>query len=120
VGAVLGCDAEAVPLEKGFFDLGMDSLLAMDLRARLEAALDDTLPPTLTFDHPTTERLAAHLAERIGGETSVTVAALEPAAPTSAALTLPAPDQDTLSEVEGLTEEELEALIDGEVDSLLK
>ena len=115
VGAVLGCDAEAVPLDKGFFDLGMDSLLAMDLRARLEAALDDTLPPTLTFDYPTTERLAGHLAARLGGEASTAVAAPEPAASEPVA-----PEQATLPEVERRSEAELEALIDREVASLLK
>ncbi len=110
VAAVLGCDPDAVPLERGFFDLGMDSLLAMDLRARLEAALDDTLPPTLTFDHPTTARLAAHLAHRFGAGEPVTV---DTSGPTD-------PARDTLTEVERLSPVELEALIDREVDSLLK
>ena len=48
---------------KGFFDMGMDSLMALDLKKRLEAALGRSLPATLAFESPTIETLAARLVE---------------------------------------------------------
>jgi acyl carrier protein len=46
-----------------FRDLGLDSLLAIEAKDRLERALGRTLPATLLFDHPDVERLVAHLLE---------------------------------------------------------
>ena len=52
----------------GFFDLGMDSLMAVELRNRLNRALAGvcTVSSTVVFDHPNTERLARHLAGELG------------------------------------------------------
>ena len=51
----------------GFFDLGMDSLMAVELRNRLNRALAGTYtaPNTLVFDYPDIETLAAHLADEL-------------------------------------------------------
>jgi acyl carrier protein len=53
----------AAPIDatRGFFDLGMDSLMALDLRHRLEARLGVGLTSGLTFDHPNPAELAAFL-----------------------------------------------------------
>ncbi len=52
----------------GFFDLGMDSLMAVELRNRLNRAFSDTYsaPNTLVFDYPTIADLARHLATVLG------------------------------------------------------
>ena len=52
----------------GFFDLGMDSLMAVELRNRLNRALAGsyTAPNTLVFDYPDINSLAAHLVDEIG------------------------------------------------------
>ena len=58
VAAVLGhVSAEDLDPERGFADLGMDSLTAVELRRRLGAQLGAELPVTVAFDHPSVERL---------------------------------------------------------------
>ena len=48
-------------LQAGLPDIGMDSLMAVELRNRLEASLKCALPATLAFEYPTIEALADHL-----------------------------------------------------------
>jgi len=65
VTAVLGEDPERVDRDSGFFELGMDSIMSVQLAKRLGAALDRRLPATVTFEHSTVARLAAHLAATV-------------------------------------------------------
>ena len=55
--------------EVGFLDLGMDSLMAVELRNRLNHALAGRYraPNTVVFDHPNPSRLASHLAAELSG-----------------------------------------------------
>lgn len=66
VQAVLRLPSAPAPTV-GFFDLGMDSLMAVELRNRLNRALSDvyTAPNTLVFDYPDIATLATHLAEEL-------------------------------------------------------
>lgn len=48
--------------QQGFFQLGMDSLMAVELRARLQTQLGVSLPATVAFDYSTIEALAGFLA----------------------------------------------------------
>jgi len=66
VAAVLGiADARQIGPRQRLFELGLDSLGAVELRNRLAAALGKTLRATLLFDFPTLEALAAHVAQDV-------------------------------------------------------
>jgi acyl transferase domain-containing protein/NAD(P)-dependent dehydrogenase (short-subunit alcohol dehydrogenase family)/acyl carrier protein len=54
-----------VEREKGLFDLGIDSLTAIDLKDRLEKAIGHTLRSTIAFDYPSAAAMATHLAETL-------------------------------------------------------
>ena len=59
---VLGLGSSQLPdLRQGFFDIGMDSLTAMELKSRLEHDLGTSLPSTLAFDYTTIQTLADYL-----------------------------------------------------------
>ena len=45
----------------GFFDLGMDSLMAVELRRRLEQGVGSEMPVTLAMDHPRLSDVADYL-----------------------------------------------------------
>ncbi|MDO0924382.1 SDR family NAD(P)-dependent oxidoreductase [Streptomyces sp. TG1A-8] len=67
--AVLGyAGAELVGVERAFRDLGVDSLIAVELRNVLAAVCGVSLPATVVFDHPTPRALADFLfGELCGG-----------------------------------------------------
>lgn len=68
IGQVLGFQPDEIDPEKGFFDLGMDSLTSVELKNRLQKSLGVSLSSTVIFDRPTLNALVDYLAEEIGLE----------------------------------------------------
>jgi acyl transferase domain-containing protein/acyl carrier protein len=62
INKVIGANEnDQIELRKPLFDLGLDSLTAVELKNRLETNLLCSLSTTLLFDYPTLEALSAHL-----------------------------------------------------------
>src|SRR5205823_6671073 len=90
--SVLGLGVEQIDLRRGLFDLGMDSLMSVELKSRLEATVGQPLPTTLTFKYPTVAALTDFLARELGVETAAAGPTTAPAQPA------PASSHDDLSE----------------------
>jgi acyl carrier protein len=66
VRRILGLEpADAIDPRQGFSELGMDSLMAVELKNRLAAGLSIGLPATLSFDYSTIDALTTYLGERL-------------------------------------------------------
>jgi myxalamid-type polyketide synthase MxaE and MxaD len=67
VAKVLGVEHPgALDPHQGFFRMGMDSLMSVQLRQRLENILDSRpLPLTLAFEYPNIEALTKYLASEV-------------------------------------------------------
>jgi mycoketide-CoA synthase len=71
VASVLGTRASAIDPNHALTDIGMDSLMAVELRNRLTVLTGLRMPATLVFDHRTPAALATHLVQRIQGQALV-------------------------------------------------
>ena len=116
----------------GFFDLGMDSLMSVELRNRLNRTFagEMVVSNTVVFDYPDITALAGHLAEELGQIGGVAAAATpEPASPESRApvaaenddiaivgMACRFPQAKNLSEYWHLLENGTDAITDGRPD----
>jgi aryl carrier-like protein len=112
---VLGLPADQLGDQTPLSDLGLDSLMAVELRNLLGAALGPavTIPATLVFDHPTIDAMTRFLAAQVlDGDSAGS--ALDADADRSAA-TRAAPSgalvASMLDDLENLSDEEIDAQI---------
>jgi len=70
VGAVLHLPPAAVPSDRPLQELGLDSLMAVEVRTKLSRHLGEPLPATLVFDYPTIEKLCGFLLGRVSAAPS--------------------------------------------------
>ncbi|MFF7446750.1 MULTISPECIES: SDR family NAD(P)-dependent oxidoreductase [unclassified Streptomyces] len=61
VAEALGSGDAPMDQDRGFYDLGLDSVNLLTIAVSLEKLLDTELYPTLLFEYPTVNSLAAHL-----------------------------------------------------------
>ncbi|MCB0190965.1 MAG: SDR family NAD(P)-dependent oxidoreductase, partial [Anaerolineae bacterium] len=103
-------------LRQGFFDMGMDSLLAVDLTHHLNQELGISLQPAVVFDFPTIQELAEYLVKvlfPVEPPANVSVAELQDQPPALSEFEPePGADLARLSRIKELSDNELEALID--------
>nr|AIT55260.1 GulC [Pyxidicoccus fallax] len=66
LAAVLRRDPASMQREQNFSAMGVDSLMALEFRNRLERSLHVRLPPTMVFNHPSIEALCGFLEPKLG------------------------------------------------------
>lgn len=95
--------------KQGLATFGMDSLMTIELKNRLQVALGKTLSSTIVFDHPTVAALAEYLEHSV----------LFPEEPKGTGLQTTRQSSDTgmLAEVTELSDEEAEAILARELSS---
>jgi acyl transferase domain-containing protein/NADPH:quinone reductase-like Zn-dependent oxidoreductase/SAM-dependent methyltransferase len=100
--------SRAIDVRQPLHEVGLDSLMAVELRNSLAASLRRPLPSTLLFDYPTIEALAGYL----GGELLGAAGATDAVPAESAS---PAPrgvmTGDVVNRLEDLSDDEVERLL---------
>ena len=69
-----GTDPTQVPIDRPLMDLGLDSLMAVELRNGLSTLVGRPLPATIAFDYPSVGALAAHLLAELDLESPTAIA----------------------------------------------
>lgn len=109
VAQVLHLPASRIASDKPLKTLGLDSLMSIELRNRLEDALGVSLSASLIWNYPTVNALAPFLAEKMG--IPLDGQGQEPSAKEAEA-------KPSSNELEGLDKDELEALLAEELSAI--
>ena len=110
LGRVLRLAVDRIDVSRSFRTLGLDSLMGLELRHRLEQMAAVPVTATAVWNHPTVSQLAVHLAGRLG----VLLDAPEPAAPDPAISGSREDDlAQILADIEQLSDEDVDRLAGG-------
>jgi myxalamid-type polyketide synthase MxaB len=102
---------EDIDPQQGFSELGMDSLMAVELRNRLQTSLECSVPAAVVFDYPTVEALVEYLTQ----EMFPTESSSDSAGELQSNHEEPASQKSNLNE---LSDSEAEALLMSKLDSM--
>jgi acyl transferase domain-containing protein/NADPH:quinone reductase-like Zn-dependent oxidoreductase/SAM-dependent methyltransferase/acyl carrier protein len=111
VGSVLRVKPDSLRDDQPLTDLGLDSLMGVEIETSLEAAVGIALPPTSLMRARTIGEIASLIAGQMGGATVVTEPA--PAVATAEAVSEAASEVD----LEALSDQDIDRLIGGGSDS---
>lgn len=101
VALVMGISPpESLDVERGMFEMGMDSLMALELKNALETSLGAAIPAVVAFEHPSVAALSTYLAQEILG--------WEISKPSAVESELD--DDDPLAKITELSDDEVERL----------
>lgn len=104
VARIFGLDSQTVETTRPLREIGLDSLLAVELRNAVGREVEKSLPASLLFDYPTVDALADHLLAEVLGFN-------DPTAAGKAGVAGRREPVDGMKELEPLSEEEAEALL---------
>jgi acyl transferase domain-containing protein/acyl carrier protein/SAM-dependent methyltransferase len=111
IADVLRLDSDRIiERELGFFDMGVDSLMSIQIKDRIQQLLGREFPASLCFDYPTVTTLVAHLLRELFPDRAVEAAPVRAAAATPAAIDESVIQQMSDEQVAALIEEEMKAL----------
>jgi len=121
LATVLGFEEAATEISTRakYFDLGMDSLMAVEFRNRLQQTFEIPLPATMAFDYPTIETLAESIGTALAARTpAATGAAATPEPQAEPALVAHTSDAAVLDAdlLDALPAHEIARLLASELD----
>ena len=100
---ILGLDpSETVDPEKPLHDLGLDSLMAVELRNALGSAIERALPATLLFDYPSINLVTDYLVRELNIES------VPPPSPAAASIEAIESTDDLLSRIEAMQDDDID------------
>jgi malonyl CoA-acyl carrier protein transacylase len=102
VTSILGLrPSQTLAIKQGLFEVGLDSLMAIELRSRLQSLVGKPLSATLVFDYPSVEKMVEYLATEVLSLTFDTV------------------DTSSVDKQDTIMSDNLETLSDSELEALL-
>jgi acyl carrier protein len=111
VGSVLRVKPDGLRLDQPLTDLGLDSLMAVEIENSIESSIGVALPPASLMRARTIGQIATLITEHMGG-----AVAAASTAPVAADAPIPTDDVD----LEALSDEEIDRLLEGVEEPLTK
>ncbi|MBE2287030.1 MAG: KR domain-containing protein [Prosthecobacter sp.] len=108
IGGVLRVKPESLRDDQPLTDLGLDSLMAVEIENSIDRAIGVALPPASLMRARTIGQIVTLIAEHLGGSAKTTTAPAPAAIPTPE----PAPPEDV--DLEALSDEEIDRLLEDE------